>query len=334
MNQATVEAVKAVSTSMVVILFALIVIVFIVSYLIGRITKMKGIKELELLKLVYKDLDTEIQSIDWDSFHTTINSCRDEELLAQVKTIHSQMKDVEEVMVTVNTLIHSFDKKKLKNSKVKDIEKVITYIRSIIESQESKIHKLKDNINLITESESQRKHTAVHAIKKTIEVKREPVKEEKKKMDEINNSVESEHSVFAKGLVINGDVSIDTSLIMSGEINGNLTCEEYVELGENAIVNGDVSAASLVVQKSKVVGNIKVVKEVTIGDGAYVKGDVEAEVLTVSGMVEGNISARSEVSLTKDAQVLGNIEAAYIDIERGAKISGSMKTGDDSSNNK
>lgn len=140
-----------------------------------------------------------------------------------------------------------------------------------------------------------------------------------------------ETSVFAKGLVIDGNVSVDTSLIIKGEVRGNVICKQDVEVSEGALITGDISAGSLSLRNSKVVGDVNVSGDVLIGDETYVKGNVYAKSLEINGSLEGNVKVQSTLSFTSEAKVLGDISAMYIDIEKGAQISGSMNIGEGAS---
>ncbi|MDF9837803.1 MULTISPECIES: polymer-forming cytoskeletal protein [unclassified Breznakia] len=144
-------------------------------------------------------------------------------------------------------------------------------------------------------------------------------------------SSSEEYSVFGNGLVIDGNVSVETPLIVRGEIRGNLTCGKSVEFDENALVTGDVTAQSLNLHSGKVVGNINVNNDVYIGEDTFVKGNVQARAMEINGSIEGNVTAKADISFSSQAMILGDISAVYIDIEKGAKISGTMKIGEGNS---
>lgn len=144
----------------------------------------------------------------------------------------------------------------------------------------------------------------------------------------LENNDEVEVSVFGKGMHIDGNVNVDSPLIVRGEVKGNITCKQEMEMSHDAIVTGDVIAKTVNLKSGKVIGEVNVTNTMYTGTDTYVKGDVSADTLIINGAVEGNITARSEVSFSSGAKVLGDIRAVYIDIEKGAKISGTMNIGE------
>lgn len=141
------------------------------------------------------------------------------------------------------------------------------------------------------------------------------------------SDMELEKSVFAKGLIIEGNVETASSIVVQGDIRGNITCSETVEISQEAQVKGDIKAKTLILDKSHVSGNIDAQGVVEVGVDTYVKGDISAASLEIAGFIEGDIVSQGEISFAGSAKVLGNVSAQYIDVEKGAKISGSMKIG-------
>ncbi|OCN05548.1 hypothetical protein A4S06_08255 [Erysipelotrichaceae bacterium MTC7] len=138
----------------------------------------------------------------------------------------------------------------------------------------------------------------------------------------------TESSVFAKGIVIDGNVTVTTPLLVKGEIRGNLICKERVEIAEDALITGDVSAASLRLENGKIAGNVNVEQDLYVGSETFVKGNMQANSMDIHGSIEGNVTADSEISFSRTAMILGDIHAKFIDIEKGAKIAGKMNIGE------
>ncbi|MDH6368177.1 MULTISPECIES: polymer-forming cytoskeletal protein [unclassified Breznakia] len=138
----------------------------------------------------------------------------------------------------------------------------------------------------------------------------------------------TESSVFAKGIVIDGNVTVTTPLLVKGEIRGNLICKERVEITEDALITGDVSAASLCLENGKIAGNVNVEQDLYVGSETFVKGNIQANSMDIQGSIEGNVTADGEISFSRTAMIMGDIHAKYIDIEKGAKIAGKMNIGE------
>ncbi len=147
-------------------------------------------------------------------------------------------------------------------------------------------------------------------------------------VEPIISAMPTESSVFAKGIVIDGNVTVTTPLLVKGEIRGNLICKERVEIAEDALITGDVTAASLRLENGKIAGNVNVEQDLYVGSETFVKGNMQANSMDIHGSIEGNVTADSEISFSRTAMILGDIHAKFIDIEKGAKIAGKMNIGE------
>jgi len=66
--------------------------------------------------------------------------------------------------------------------------------------------------------------------------------------------------IMGHGSKITGDVEVEKAII-NGEINGNVKCNDYLELNTNAIVNGDIEYDIIEVHEgSKINGIIKFIR--------------------------------------------------------------------------
>ena len=66
--------------------------------------------------------------------------------------------------------------------------------------------------------------------------------------------------IMGYGSTITGDVEVEKAII-NGEINGNVKCNDYLELNTNAIVNGSIEYDIIEIHEgSKINGNLKFIK--------------------------------------------------------------------------
>ena len=66
--------------------------------------------------------------------------------------------------------------------------------------------------------------------------------------------------IMGYGSTITGDVEVEKAII-NGEINGNVKCNDYLELNTNAIVNGSIEYDIIKVQEgAKITGDLKFIK--------------------------------------------------------------------------
>src|SRR5690554_3744416 len=99
---------------------------------------------------------------------------------------------------------------------------------------------------------------------------------------------------LVSGTKLIGDLVTNSSLRIDGEIDGNITCNGKLVLGQEGLVTGDIIA-------------------------------MEVE---LDGTVEGHISAELLLTLHQTAIVKGDIRTGRLVIEDGAHIEGNIHTGD------
>jgi cytoskeletal protein CcmA (bactofilin family) len=111
----------------------------------------------------------------------------------------------------------------------------------------------------------------------------------------INQGLESPDrlNVLVTGTKVVGDIVADSNIRIDGEVKGNVVSSSKVVLGENGVINGDLNC-----------------------------GDADVE-----GMITGTIKVEGLLSLRKSAQVSGDISTARLQVEEGAKFSGSCTMG-------
>ena len=74
------------------------------------------------------------------------------------------------------------------------------------------------------------------------------------------NGEEGSLLIMGHGSKITGDVEVEKAII-NGEINGNVKCNDYLELNTNAIINGNIEYDIIEVHEgSKINGILKFIK--------------------------------------------------------------------------
>lgn len=107
-------------------------------------------------------------------------------------------------------------------------------------------------------------------------------------MDMVNSS-----NVIAKETKITGDIEAQGNIRVEGIVQGCVTSQSKVVIGESAIIYGNLSAA-------------------------------EAE---ISGQVEGDVNCGELLHLKKSAIILGDITTKKLVVENGAVFNGKCKMG-------
>lgn len=97
-------------------------------------------------------------------------------------------------------------------------------------------------------------------------------------------------SVFAAGLVVEGEIRSDGDVRIEGRVNGNVSISGEVTVAARGVVVGDVNASSVVVA-GRVDGTIKARESSRLVDGARVNADVESPRLALEdgAMLNGRV---------------------------------------------
>jgi Integral membrane protein CcmA involved in cell shape determination len=98
----------------------------------------------------------------------------------------------------------------------------------------------------------------------------------------------------------------------------------------NVLSAGTVLTGNLVTQDDiridgVIEGNIISQGKIIIGNNGHVSGDVECVNLDLLGKVTGNISCQDTIILRGTANLIGDMTTQVVEIEPGARFSGSCK---------
>ncbi len=94
-------------------------------------------------------------------------------------------------------------------------------------------------------------------------------------------------------------------------------------IGEGCQIKGDMSAKNSIKIEGHIQGNLSIDGSVIIGEKGVVQGDVRCADLIVFGRLEGNINAH-QLQLKQTAQTQGNIEVQTLQIDPGAVYQGTI----------
>ncbi len=95
--------------------------------------------------------------------------------------------------------------------------------------------------------------------------------------------------VVAKGISLSAQLYFDNPTVVDGDFQGRLTSTSSVHINPEAVVRADLSVNTLIVE-GQVYGNVKAQERVEIRPGGVVEGTVTAPSLEVSdgGVVSGS----------------------------------------------
>ena len=137
-------------------------------------------------------------------------------------------------------------------------------------------------------------------------------KEQKQVLDET--------AVITHGMEINGDVSTQGSLDLVGAIVGNVTA--LGKLNITGMIRGNAKAAEVYAEGAQVNGDVSSDGAVKVGQSTVIIGNISATSAVIAGAVKGDIDVRGPVILDGTAIVMGDIKSKYVQINNGAVIEG------------
>ena len=92
-------------------------------------------------------------------------------------------------------------------------------------------------------------------------------------------------------------------------------------------IKGTVKFANDLVVDGKIEGEISSDGNLTVGENARIKAEIKTGTVVVYGKVHGNISVADRVELKASAEVVGDIKAKTLSIEAGAIFVGKSTVG-------
>ncbi len=129
-----------------------------------------------------------------------------------------------------------------------------------------------------------------------------------------------ETAVITQGMEINGDVSTQGSLDLVGSIVGNVSA--LGKLSITGMIRGNAQAAEVYAEGAQMNGDITSDGAVKIGQSTVIIGNITATSAVIAGAVKGDIDVRGPVILDGTAIVMGDIKSKYVQINNGAVIEG------------
>lgn len=92
-------------------------------------------------------------------------------------------------------------------------------------------------------------------------------------------------------------------------------------------VQGDFSSQGDVHIDGVVEGNVTTAAQLTIGSEAKLKADVTANDAVISGTIEGTLNVKRRLELKSSASVMGDVTCETASIEAGATLNGKVSIG-------
>ncbi len=97
-------------------------------------------------------------------------------------------------------------------------------------------------------------------------------------------------------------------------------------IGSNTVVRGSVLGQSSLEISGRVEGDVQVTGDVSVGETGAVLGNISASTIRVLGRVQGNLQGSEAVLVERGGKVVGDLTAPRIGIASGALVRGSVRT--------
>ena len=143
---------------------------------------------------------------------------------------------------------------------------------------------------------------------------------EERKMEIQAKVATDETAVVTEGMSITGDIISGGSLELIGSVTGNI--EVLGKLNITGIIHGNSKAAEIYAEGARINGEISSQGSVKIGQSSIVIGNIAASSAVIAGAVKGDIDIHGPVVLDTTAIVMGNIKSKSVQINNGAVIEG------------
>jgi cytoskeletal protein CcmA (bactofilin family) len=98
-------------------------------------------------------------------------------------------------------------------------------------------------------------------------------------------------------------------------------------IGENASLKGELVSPGPIRIDGQIEGSVSSEEEVIIGEKAKVKGNTSGKIIVVAGEITGNVSARESVEIKKQGKVHGDISGNTLIVDQGASYKGKVTMG-------
>jgi len=102
-------------------------------------------------------------------------------------------------------------------------------------------------------------------------------------------------------------------------------------LGSGSKIMGQLHFTGPVEIDGQVEGEISAQDKLTIGEAAIVKGTIQGAEILVKGTVQGDVIASKKLILRKPARIIGNLSTPNLTIEEGVTFDGKCSMGNQTS---
>ena len=108
------------------------------------------------------------------------------------------------------------------------------------------------------------------------------------------------------------------------EDSGLLSDKINTVIGKDTVFNGTINGKDVIRIDGKLEGNITSQNDVVVGEGGHVSAEIKAKNITVAGQFEGTLEASGRVEIKRTGKVVGTFIANSFMVEDGSTLSGNL----------
>ena len=98
-------------------------------------------------------------------------------------------------------------------------------------------------------------------------------------------------------------------------------------LANDVEIKGSIKFSHDLIIDGKIEGEVTSDGSLTVGENALIKGEIKTRAVTIFGKVEGNITVAERCELKSNAVLVGDVAAGTLAIEEGATFLGRSQVG-------
>lgn len=136
--------------------------------------------------------------------------------------------------------------------------------------------------------------------------------------------IQEQTTVIGKAAVVVGDLTAKGPVIITGMVQGNVSCEDKVCIRGEVVGNID-GKSILVMTGGHIRGNIRSTTDLVLQVDAAIEGDLIAAEMSLDGNLSGNINCAGNLCLGAKSNVVGDISTKDISTTLGAHINGRVE---------
>jgi len=109
---------------------------------------------------------------------------------------------------------------------------------------------------------------------------------------------------------------------------GESPSEETTIISNGVKIDGKLTSSGNIRVEGEIQGDISSQRNVVVGEGGKVNGQINADSITIGGKVSGTVKANEKLKLDPNGYLKGDIFTKILVIEAGARFDGKSKMGD------